>query len=126
MNLIGIGVEAETFPQARFVQIAEQISPKHAIVGLALVDPSGVAKGLTAVEFMKDGTEGETIASRLELVEVGTDEDGEAISSCVVVPSISRRNASSKRPKLSKSAQIAFKALQTAVIDAGEQPPASV
>src|SRR5262245_52463131 len=50
MNLIGIGVEAETFPQACFVQIAKQISPKHAIVGLALVDPSGVAEGLTEIK----------------------------------------------------------------------------
>ena len=37
------------------------------------------------VEFMKDGNEGESIAARLEFVEVGTDEDGEPITSCVVV-----------------------------------------
>jgi hypothetical protein len=39
------------------------------------------------VEFMKDGEEGDTIASRLEPVDVGIDEDGEPISSCVIVES---------------------------------------
>ena len=37
------------------------------------------------VEFLKDGEAGETIASKLESVEVGTDEDGDTITSCVVV-----------------------------------------
>jgi len=32
------------------VQIAKQVSPKHAIAGLSLVDSSGVAKGLAAIE----------------------------------------------------------------------------
>jgi hypothetical protein len=77
------------------------------------------------VEFMKDGTEGESIASRLELIEVGTDQDGEPITSCVVVPSNANRINSPKRQKLSKSAQIALKALQRAVTDAGQQPPGS-
>jgi hypothetical protein len=37
------------------------------------------------VEQMKDGAQGDIIASRLEVVTVGTDEDGEAITSCIVV-----------------------------------------
>jgi hypothetical protein len=78
------------------------------------------------VEFMKDGTEGDSIASRLECVELGTDEDGEPITSCVVVKSEANCAKVAKRGKsLSKSAQIALKALQMAVIKAGEQPPAS-
>ena len=40
---------------------------------------------LVTVEFMKDGEAGDTIVSKLESVEVGIDEDGEPISSCVVV-----------------------------------------
>jgi hypothetical protein len=39
------------------------------------------------VEYMKDGATGDTIVSRLEKVEVGIDEDGDPITSCVVVPS---------------------------------------
>ena len=39
------------------------------------------------VEYMKDGKSGDTIISRLELIEeVGIDDDGDPISSCVVVP----------------------------------------
>ncbi len=36
------------------------------------------------VEWMKDGEEGDTIHSVLEQVDVGTDEDGDPITSCVV------------------------------------------
>jgi AAA domain len=41
---------------------------------------------IVTVEWMKDGPEGDQIVSRLERVVVGTDEDGEQITSCVVVP----------------------------------------
>jgi len=47
-------------------------------------DKSGTI--IATVEFMKDGEDGETIASRLEQVDLGLDEDGETITSCVVVP----------------------------------------
>lgn len=40
---------------------------------------------VTTVEWMKDGAEGETLHSRLEVVVVGHDQDGEDITSCVVV-----------------------------------------
>jgi RecA-family ATPase len=51
---------------------------------------------LLEVEWMKDGPEGDVVASRLDAVEVGTDEDGHPITSCVVscrwtVPSQTRR-----------------------------------
>jgi hypothetical protein len=43
---------------------------------------------IVTVECMKDGQSGDVIASRLERVEeVGIDDDGDPISSCVVVPS---------------------------------------
>ncbi len=42
---------------------------------------------VVSVEWMKDGdSEGDMIASRLEQVEVGVDEDGDPITSCVVTP----------------------------------------
>ena len=40
---------------------------------------------MITVEWMKDGPEGDVIVSRLEQVQVGIDEDGEAVTSCVVV-----------------------------------------
>jgi hypothetical protein len=39
---------------------------------------------VVTVEWLKDGAEGETIVSRLDMVEVGTDSDGDPITSCVV------------------------------------------
>lgn len=40
----------------------------------------------STVELMKDGPEGEQEFSRLQPVEVGIDDDGDPITSCVVVP----------------------------------------
>ena len=38
------------------------------------------------LEWAKDGPKGDEIYSRLEAMEVGVDEDGESITSCVIVP----------------------------------------
>ena len=38
----------------------------------------------TTLEWMKDGPEGDEVYSKLEPVEVGVDDDGDAISSCIV------------------------------------------
>jgi len=42
---------------------------------------------LVDVEFMKDGEGSERIVSALESIEVGKDEDGDMITSCIVIPS---------------------------------------
>jgi hypothetical protein len=43
---------------------------------------------IVTIEYMKDGKSGDSIVSRLEIVEeVGIDDDGDPIASCVVVPS---------------------------------------
>ena len=79
------------------------------------------------VEWMKDGPEGDTIYSRLEALQVGTDEDGEPITSCVVMPVDSSLTISptKKSPRLPKAAQIALRALAEAVSKQGIVPPAS-
>jgi AAA domain len=46
---------------------------------------------LLRVEWMKDGPQGDEIASTLETVEIGVDEDGDSMTSCVVVASDSDR-----------------------------------
>jgi hypothetical protein len=57
---------------------------------------------LVTVEHMKDGPEGDVIGSRLERVELGVDEDGDPITSCVIVPvEISETNAA-EGPRLTK------------------------
>lgn len=40
---------------------------------------------MVEVELMKDGAQGDIIASRLEVVTIGIDEDGDEITSCVIV-----------------------------------------
>lgn len=41
---------------------------------------------IVEVELAKDGPQGDRVTSRLESFEVGQDEDGESITSCVVIP----------------------------------------
>jgi hypothetical protein len=41
---------------------------------------------IITVEAMKDGPHGDVVASRLDVEDVGMDEDGDTISSCVVLP----------------------------------------
>lgn len=50
------------------------------------VKRDGANNVIVEVEYAKDGPQGEQIASKLEVVEVGLDEDGAAISSCVIRP----------------------------------------
>jgi len=61
----------------------------------------------TEVEWMKDGPEGDTLYSRLEVVVVGIDQDDDEITSCVVVeaePVVARP----KQKKLGKNEQSMF------------------
>jgi hypothetical protein len=78
------------------------------------------------VEFMKDGPEGEQITSRLQVVELGLDEDGEMITSCVIVPAdgaVSKKTNQRKKP--TGAAKTALEALHYAINECGEVPPAS-
>ena len=69
------------------------------------------------VEFMKDGATGEAIVSRLEKVEVGIDEDGDPITSCVVVPS---ETFGKPTLPLKGATKIALEALHEAIAEGGE------
>jgi hypothetical protein len=81
---------------------------------------------LVTNEFMKDGEAGERVASSLESMKVGTDQDGEPITSCVVVEAEASCAKAPKREKrLSKGVQIVFKALRMAMAQDGQVPPAS-
>jgi len=76
------------------------------------------------VEWMKDGVEGDEIVSVLKVVDVGTDADGDAITSCAVVPSDAPASTKAKQPKLTSAAKIALDLLRKAVDEAGHLPPA--
>src|ERR1700730_1255302 len=81
---------------------------------------------IATVELMKDGPQGDEFASRPEVVEIGIDDDGDKITSCVIVPVEGLATARGQsRPKLTKSAKIALEALHEAIDECGQVPPAS-
>jgi hypothetical protein len=69
---------------------------------------------VVTVEYMKDGPEGEVLTSRLEVVEVGTDDEGDPITSCVVIPAQTEARTSDDEPKLTKNQRTMFGLLQGA------------
>jgi hypothetical protein len=75
------------------------------------------------VEAMKDGPQGDEIVSLLEQVTVGTDEDGDAITSCVIEPS---DMAASGKAKVSGQAALALRILQDTIAESDEEPPPQV
>lgn len=79
-----------------------------------------------SVELMKDGAQGDEIVSRLEVVTVGEDGDGDVISSCIVVSAeggmASRKE---KTARLTKGARIALAALHEAIGEMGKVPPSA-
>ncbi len=78
---------------------------------------------IVTVEYMKDGPEGDTFTSRLESVEVGTDEDGDPITSCVIVPAEGGEAGTTSR--VTGAAKVALDLLWRGITDAGIVPPAS-
>lgn len=76
---------------------------------------------IVTVEFMKDGAEGEVIRSRLELVTLGQDDDGDPITSCVIIPMEQHHTPSGKKVKLSPSALVALRLLGDAILEVGSK-----
>jgi hypothetical protein len=79
---------------------------------------------IVQVEYMKDGEEGAVIASRLEHVDVGIDQDGDPISTCIITPldeaSIPKPAKKGAKPKsMTRTGKIAFQALREALTQAG-------
>jgi hypothetical protein len=71
---------------------------------------------IVKVEWMKDGPEGETDVGRLEPVEVGSEDGGDPITSCVLVPADDRAPTSAGRAeRMPKGAARALRALREAL-----------
>jgi hypothetical protein len=75
---------------------------------------------IATVEWMKDGPEGTTIASRLESVEVGVDDDGDTITSCIVVPVEDRPAEAATTRKVTRSGRVFHEALVEALDAKGQ------
>jgi hypothetical protein len=80
---------------------------------------------VATIEYMKDGPEGEMIASRLEVIEVGLDDDGEPITSCVVEDAGAAADLSRKQKRLSAAQGRALQLLAQAIELGGLIPPTS-
>jgi hypothetical protein len=73
---------------------------------------------------MKDGPAGARFASRLKVVNVGTDEDGDPITSCVITAVDEKElPGQPKKIKLTNAAMIARRALSEAILKEGRDPP---
>jgi len=75
---------------------------------------------VVTVEYMKDGEAGAVIVSRLEKVELGDDDDGDTISSCIIVPV---ETGTQTDKKVTGKTRVALDILRKAIDEAGEQAP---
>jgi hypothetical protein len=86
---------------------------------------------VATVEWMKDGPEGDRIISKLVAVEVGQDEDGDPITSCVIEAIDGGGQGASagaevkKGPKLPDSQALGLRILHDCIIEGGEELPAT-
>ncbi len=80
---------------------------------------------VVTVQWMKDGPEGDIIVSALEQVELGLDDDGEPVTSCVIVPVEGRPVRPLPVRKLSARQQLAIDALTESLATAGQAAPTS-
>jgi KaiC/GvpD/RAD55 family RecA-like ATPase len=83
-----------------------------------------VADGCARVEKVRDGVAGERFAFRLEVIEMGTDQDGDPITTCLV----SVEGAAPPPPRraedgLNAVGQVALRALREAVSEKGDAMP---
>jgi hypothetical protein len=76
---------------------------------------------VTKIEHMKDGDSAAPIASRLKQVELGVDDDGDTITSCVIAPT----ELPTEGLKLSGATKLAYDSLIAVLAESGEVPPAS-
>lgn len=77
------------------------------------------------VEFMKEGPEGEKVAFTLDVIEVGQDRDGDAITSLVVEPADAPAPKAKGQRRLPASQAFALQMLHDAIDDCGETPPSN-
>ncbi|HEX4409949.1 MAG TPA: AAA family ATPase [Xanthobacteraceae bacterium] len=76
------------------------------------------------VEHMKDAEAGAVISSRLDRCELGIDDEGDPITSCVIVPT-EGNGVGPKRPRLSPIAIAGLRALNECLASTGRSPPDS-
>ena len=74
----------------------------------------------------KDGQDGASHPFTLQTETLGTDEYGDVITSCVVLPGAIVETVSSRRDKLPRASKVALDALRTALDESGTSTPETV
>jgi len=87
------------------------------------ISRDGTDKVITTIEYMKDGAEGEPLASTLRVVQVGIDDNGKPITSLVVDAADAPTKPAKKPVKLPDSAKIALKHLKNALASPNDSEP---
>lgn len=83
--------------------------------GQLKVERDTAGRVIVELEWMKDGKEGLKLISRLEEVVVGTDEDGEQITSCVILPADNEfADMEDRKNNLTKNQWLMFSILEGA------------
>jgi hypothetical protein len=75
--------KAREIANAAQIKIAEGKDPR-VVEAIEVPKRDGAGNIVVALEWLKDGQDGEMMTSRLKVVELGQDEDGDPITSCVV------------------------------------------
>jgi hypothetical protein len=91
------------------------------------VERDAASNIVVTVEWMKDGTEGDVITNALDVVDLGTDDDGEPITSCVIVPAEAAPASRATGRKLSDRQRLALDALNECLSSsAAKKAPANL
>jgi hypothetical protein len=149
LNRALIGDENKSDDMAKFIRAADMVRVAFGCV-VIIVHHCGVAKnrprghtslsgaddaqiaimrnddGIIAarVEHMKDGDASPPMASRLERVDLGDNDDGDPITSCIIEPADDAL-AGKKRRKLPADTQLALDKLTELTIEEGRRPEAN-
>lgn len=82
---------------------------------------------VATLQYCKDGPEGESVASRLTSVEIGLDDEGDPITSCIVEPveHVPAAAKEKKGPKLPDRVRLGLDVLVDTIITLGEALPSA-
>jgi hypothetical protein len=86
-------------------------------------DANGIATA--TVTKQRDGIAGEGLAFKLRQVELGSDQDGDPVTSCVVEPVDEIAPATNRAKPLTGQTGLALRQLENALANAGVQPPST-
>jgi hypothetical protein len=84
------------------------------------VERNGDGVITVTVEHMKDGDASAPMACRLERVDLGDDDDGDPITSCIVVPLDDANVPAGKAPKLPPGTKLALQHLRELIAEEGQ------